>query len=513
MAVLDTIRTVNPAVLAPIVAVLVVFAVRLQREQLEARRELDALRHDRTGSDIGMLGQSALVLRLQPELIWSAIESRPFGVVVFDVKGPHPEHAARAMRRIMRGHENGFAISPSRFLVGLWDTDEAGVELAIDRLGGAMHEVGANVIDVGSAMCPLDGVESEELIALAVDQLRPIEQRLPIEPDRAGRSLRSDWERFGSILRDAWASLAIACTGFVLGYVVFPMALGSTVVGAAIGAAVGAAICVGAVWAWNYGAGWQVRSEPRVDAPLAVYAGAGIFGAVTYAGLNVVSTVPDLLPQIGFAASWILVLASARYLARSPIPPLIVLALTAGATTFVTYESLALPANLGRVVFAVALGCVLARAMERLSWVVMVAGVITIVDLWSVFSERGVTNQLLNADAGSTAASTASLVLLGGPVVDGVPMVQIGTTDLVFTMVFIATAHLWRMSVPRTVVALLAGVACASVVLVYTEVGIPVLPFLAVAFTAAHLPRLLHEVGIGSSMRQLPDAERRLSGA
>jgi hypothetical protein len=194
----------------------------------------------------------------------------------------------------------------------------------------------------------------------------------------------------------------------------------------------------------------------------------------------------------------LLVLLEGRFLVRAPGVLLAGgLALSAAGLVLTAGEMPAL-ANLARVALAVFLGCLIARAMERVWWVVPVAAAISVVDVWSVFAEQGITRKALEAAEPAESGEQGGTGWLAklffeGPPLDG-PLYVIGTTDLVFSVVFLGVAHMWRLPLLRTLVALVAGVAVGFAIASWYGIGIPMLPFLALAFIVVHGRLLLTEV-------------------
>lgn len=179
----------------------------------------------------------------------------------------------------------------------------------------------------------------------------------------------------------------------------------------------------------------------------------------------------------------VLALVHARQLVHAPAPVLVGLAVLGGVIAWSAVDLATYPvaANSGRMLFAAALGALLARFIERASWIVMLALLAGAVDLWSVFADGGVTNRVLDAAASGEDGGLLDLLLFTGPLVADRPLFEVGVTDLVFLAMFIAWSHDWRVDLRVATGALLAA---AWVTLIVAEVRadvVPMLPFLSVA--------------------------------
>lgn len=486
---IDLLEAIDPLLLAPLALAALLFAVRSQMLSARARAELHALQHERVDPDTKLLPQTAIPLRLEPELAWAEHDGKPVGIAVFLARGNHPSRASRALRSVMRGEENAYLLGGDRFVVGFWDTDEEGVALAVQRLGQTMEGAGREIVEAGVAMFPRDGRELEDLVQIAEQRLRPLD-RQPV-PDGRVVHARPDVIRGLGVVARALPGVLLAAVPLGLSYLWFPGSA-ETSSGPSLGMLLLAPMAA-AVFGWNWmrGAFGEPRSAgtERPAWPLAL--GVLALGTLLVAPTALGGSRTDMVYVAAVTFHLVLVLLvlmETRYLVRAGwVAPALVLA-PAAVVLELTYQQMPGTANVARVVVAATLGCLIARAMERIWWVVPVALAISVVDTWSVFGETGTTRQLVE-----TESSVLDLLFFVGPPTSN-PLYFLGTTDLVFAVVFFAVSHAWRLPLLRTCLALLVGVAAAFVVVTVTGLGLPVLPFISITFVLAHGQLLLGEM-------------------
>lgn len=496
---------VDTTYLAIMLAIAFAFAYRQQVLSLRLREQLHGLQYDRADERTGLLSQMAIGLRLEPELAWAELEGIQMSLVQFRVYGNHPERAARAMRSIMRGHENGFLLGPERFLVGLWSVDADGTRLAIGRLASRMVEAGARTVDAGFAIFPDDATDVDEMIEICSQSMRPFEEYADDAVPLPERRLRGLAARFAGVLAAAGPGLVLALGLLMVTYATYPYLLsqdvptGATlvqvlVVAGALAAAVGAA----GAFVWNRGApGLPAgRSTSRVGLRGGVAVGCVTFALLTWG--VVAPGMPRVLPSFAgplavFLALVLLALAQGRFLVRADQPALFAGFLASGVALHFIYDAAPFGANVLRVVAAVFLGALIARNIERISFAFVIALAIAITDIWSVYSEKGTTNQIVNSDEGWV-QNLLQLLLLEAPKVGEYPLFYIGTADLIFLVVFISFVHYWRLGVPRTAIAMMAALIGSMVFSSLVEDGVPVLPFMAISFLVANFDALREDV-------------------
>lgn len=127
---------------------------------------------------------------------------------------------------------------------------------------------------------------------------------------------------------------------------------------------------------------------------------------------------------------------------------------------------------------------------ERLSWVVLVALIIPVVDSISVW--RGPTNQIV-----SERPEVFRLFSFAFPVPDAGSF-QLGLPDLLFFAVFLGAAARWALRVPWTWLAMTASFGATMALAVWKDWfgigGLPALPLLCLAFLAANADLLWREL-------------------
>jgi hypothetical protein len=164
--------------------------------------------------------------------------------------------------------------------------------------------------------------------------------------------------------------------------------------------------------------------------------------------------------------------AAARWL----VPATVVLALIALGCSLAGWG---LPANFAKLAAAVFAGWAFLVLFEEVSWVVLVALVIPLVDIISVW--RGPTHAITSHHFEVyTAVAIAFLVPGGGAA-------YLGPPDVLFYALFLAAAARWKLRVGWTWVATTAMYGLTVVLANAADVnGLPALPFLSVGFLAAN---------------------------
>jgi hypothetical protein len=147
-------------------------------------------------------------------------------------------------------------------------------------------------------------------------------------------------------------------------------------------------------------------------------------------------------------------------------------------------------ANFAKLAAATALGFWFLSLFERLSWVVLVAAIIPVVDSLSVW--RGPTHEIV-----SERPEVFSALSFAFPVPDEGAF-QLGLPDLLFFAVFLSAAERWALRVGWTWLALSASFGVTMALAVWVDPfdlgGLPALPLLSVAFLAANADLLWREL-------------------
>jgi hypothetical protein len=151
-----------------------------------------------------------------------------------------------------------------------------------------------------------------------------------------------------------------------------------------------------------------------------------------------------------------------------------------------------LPANFAKLAAAVFAGWAFLVLFERVSWVVIVAAIIPIVDIISVW--RGPTHTITQHHFEVYTAVAIAFVVPGGAAA------YLGPPDILFYALFLAAAARWNLRVGWTWVAMTA--MYGSIVIIATAAdagGLPALPFLSVGFLGANADLLWRAIRSGDS--------------
>jgi hypothetical protein len=155
-----------------------------------------------------------------------------------------------------------------------------------------------------------------------------------------------------------------------------------------------------------------------------------------------------------------------------------------------TLADLDVLANFAKLAAATAIGFWFLALFERLSWVVLVALIIPVVDSFSVW--RGPTREIVTKQPEVFGALSFAF-----PVPDDGSF-QLGLPDLLFFAVFLGAAARWALRVGATWVALTASFGITMALAVWVDPfelgGLPALPLLSVAFLVANADILWREV-------------------
>jgi hypothetical protein len=174
---------------------------------------------------------------------------------------------------------------------------------------------------------------------------------------------------------------------------------------------------------------------------------------------------------------------------RLLLPSMVALAL---AALLFTLAGWGLPANFAKLWAAVFAGWAFLALFEQLSWVVLVAFVIPVVDLFSVW--RGPTKAITQHHFEVyTAVAIAFLVPGGGAA-------YLGPPDVLFYALFLAAAARWHLRVFWTWFAMTAMYSFTVVLAYALDVGgLAALPFLSFGFLVANADLLWSSLRSGGS--------------
>lgn len=163
------------AVLLLIAALALAWQQRVATARLRARYSSEA--GAIVDAETGLLLPSALPFYVPRQLEWARYSGKHIGFVVFDLRGPAPEVAARTLRAAMRTYELAFMLHQRRLLLALWDVDHDSLAEAALRLGRQMEQSGPFVVQAGTSMYPDDGRDTEALLAAALSGQQLLNRR------------------------------------------------------------------------------------------------------------------------------------------------------------------------------------------------------------------------------------------------------------------------------------------------------------------------------------------------
>ena len=136
-----------------------------------------------------------------------------------------------------------------------------------------------------------------------------------------------------------------------------------------------------------------------------------------------------------------------------------------------------LPANFAKLWAAVAAGWLFLMLFEQLSWVVIVAAVVPLVDAISVW--HGPTRAITSHHFGVYTAVAVAFIVPGGGAA------YLGPPDILFYALFLAAAWRWGLRVGWTWIGTTGMYGLTIVIANAADVGgLPALPFLSVGFLA-----------------------------
>lgn len=218
----------------------------------------------------------------------------------------------------------------------------------------------------------------------------------------------------------------------------------------------------------------------EVRAPL-VRAGVAAALLAAYTGLSPflpeVSTTPGAVLASGFAAAlaalvpWML----APLLGRRELLLGLLGAGLAGAVVFSLTGSVS-GANVGKVLFATGAGLLLAGALERLSWVVVIAAVVTVTDVVSVYF--GPTKVLIAQGPRVIGAFTVALTWPGYRPDEA--YTALGVADFIFFALYLGAARRFALRTMWTALAMAASFVL-SIAAGFWLTAVPALPLLSAA--------------------------------
>lgn len=154
-----------------------------------------------------------------------------------------------------------------------------------------------------------------------------------------------------------------------------------------------------------------------------------------------------------------------------------------------------LPSNFAKLAAAVSAGWAFLALFEQLSWVVIVACAIPVVDIISVW--RGPTHTITQHHFEVYTAVAIAFLVPGGAAA------YLGPPDVLFFALFLAAAMRWRLRVVWTWVATVAMYGLTVIIATAADVGgLPALPFLSAGFFLANGDLLWRAIRSGDSREE-----------
>ena len=185
---------------------------------------------------------------------------------------------------------------------------------------------------------------------------------------------------------------------------------------------------------------------------------------------------------------------------RAPLVPLLgVVAALLVLVVVLNLLDVDVASDLAKVAFGAAAGTAFVRAIERPWWLLPICLLVPIADAWSVFSDRGVTNAVV--ERAREEPAWLDWPTIATPIA-GVPYEafgRLGIVDVLFLALFVGAAVRWSLGVRRAAVALVLGLLATSVIVVeHVDVAIPALPLLCLAYLVACGPGLAQDALLAS---------------
>ncbi len=111
--------------------------------------------------------------------------------------------------------------------------------------------------------------------------------------------------------------------------------------------------------------------------------------------------------------------------------------------------------DIGKIIFAATIGVLIARSVQNVLWVPIVACAAAAADMWSVLSAKGVTNTIIREHAEVIPWATWTVPVPGLPVA---AHWQVGISDALFATFFLCTSFLWGLGLLRAAASQVLGI-------------------------------------------------------
>ena len=175
-------------------------------------------------------------------------------------------------------------------------------------------------------------------------------------------------------------------------------------------------------------------------------------------------------------------------LATRPWPQLLggIVVLLALAVVF-WHVDLPIPSSFCKLAAYALFGFLFLQAFQELSWVVLVAALIPLVDAYSVW--RGPTNNITEHHAEVFSGVSVSFVVPGGS------SAELGPPDVAFFGVFLAASVRFGLRPFWTWIGMTAGLSLTMICVVWWDLsGLPALPGISLGFLLANADLLWHRL-------------------
>jgi hypothetical protein len=193
-----------------------------------------------------------------------------------------------------------------------------------------------------------------------------------------------------------------------------------------------------------------------------------------------VAIVAGILVPLTFAAVWLMLPLARTNAVYSVTAVATALALLLQVTDLTSLS------NVAKLVAFALVGFCFLRLFEELSWVVLVAAVIPLVDIASVY--RGPTRVVVDEQPGLFEQIAVAFALPGEDAA-----ARLGPPDVLFFALFLAAAERFRLRVAATWLCMTGALGLTVVATYAFEIdGLPGLPAIALGFLVPNADRLWH---------------------
>jgi hypothetical protein len=189
---------------------------------------------------------------------------------------------------------------------------------------------------------------------------------------------------------------------------------------------------------------------------------------------------------------------------RGLLPAAIAFGWWAAAFHFAEWNT---PENFCKLFALTAIGFWFLTWFESLSWVVLIAAVIPVVDSYSVFSPRGPTNVIVTEHR--DVFTTLSFAF---PIPGERQSANLGLPDLLFFALFLAASARFALRPVRTWILLTLSFGATLALAAAWRGGLPALPLLSIGFLAANADLIWQRLRPEGRERHSVETGRRSSG-